>query len=100
MNLQDAHYKNVAIENGIRPFPNQGTRGTARLWILRSKFNAILEMVADSDIHLPKLDAFWKDLLQKPVMNTNLGQYILNHHSLKQILVPVDPLWFYDMVKN
>jgi len=52
----DARYKNVAIENGIRPFPIQGTRGTARLWILHSKFNAILEMVADSDIHLSKLD--------------------------------------------
>ena len=29
---------------------------TARLWTLDSKFNAILEMVADSDIHLSKLD--------------------------------------------
>ena len=27
----DACYKNVATENGIRPFPIQGTRGTARL---------------------------------------------------------------------
>ena len=53
----DARYKNVAIENGIRPFPSQCTPGTARLWTLRSKFNAILEMVADSDIHLSKLDA-------------------------------------------
>ena len=53
----DARYKNVAIENGIRPFPNQGTRGMARLWTLHSKFNAIPEMVADSDIHLSKLDA-------------------------------------------
>ena len=53
----DACYKNVAIENGIRPFSIQGTRGTARLWILRSKFNAILEMVVASDIHLSKLDA-------------------------------------------
>ena len=26
----DARYKNVAIENGIRPFPSQGTSGTAR----------------------------------------------------------------------
>ena len=54
----DARYKNVAIEKDIRPFPNQGTRGTTRLWTLHSKFNAILEMVADSDIHLSKLDTF------------------------------------------
>ena len=53
----DTRYQNVAIENSIRPFPIQGTRGTARLWTLRSKFNAILEMVADSDLHLSKLDA-------------------------------------------
>jgi len=52
----DARYKNVAIENGIKPFSNQGTRGTARLWTLRSKFNAILEIVSDSDIHISKLD--------------------------------------------
>ena len=53
----DVHYKNIAIEHGIRPFPNQVTRGTASLWILRSKFNAILEMVSDSDIYLLNLDA-------------------------------------------
>ena len=53
----DARYKIIAIENGIRPFLNEGTRGTARLWIMRSKFNAILEMVSDSDIYLLKLDA-------------------------------------------
>ena len=53
----DARYKIVTIENGIRPFPSQGTPGTARLWTLRSKFNAILEMAADSDIHLSKSDA-------------------------------------------
>ena len=47
----------IATENGIRPFPNQGTRGTARLWTLRSKFNTIFEMVSDSDIQLLKLDA-------------------------------------------
>ena len=56
----NARYKNVAIENGIRPFPNQGTRGAARLWTLCSKFNAIVEIVADSDIHISKLDAFLK----------------------------------------
>ena len=55
-----ARYKNIAIENGIRPFSIQGTRGTARLWTLCSKFNAILEMVADSDLHLSKLDAVLK----------------------------------------
>jgi len=49
--------QNVATENGIRPFPSLGTLGTAILWTLRSKFNAILEIVADSDIHLLKLDA-------------------------------------------
>ena len=53
----DARCKNIAIKNGIRSFPIQGTRGTARLWTLRSKFIVILEMVADSDIHLSKLDA-------------------------------------------
>ena len=52
----DARHKNVTIENGIRPFPSQGTRGTTRLWTLRFKFNTILEMVADSDLHLSKLD--------------------------------------------
>ena len=50
-------YKNVAIENGMKPFPSQGTPRTARLWTIRSKFNAILDMVADSDIHLSKLEA-------------------------------------------
>ena len=53
----DARYKNVAIEHEIKPFPNQSTQGTAILWTLRIKFNAILEMVSDSDIYLSKLDA-------------------------------------------
>ena len=38
---------------------NQGNtdlREIIRLWSLRSKFNAILEMISDSDIHLSKLD--------------------------------------------
>ena len=52
----DARYKNITNENDIRPF-NQDTRGTARLWTLRSKFNTIIEMVSNSDIHLSKLDA-------------------------------------------
>ena len=68
----DARYKNVAIENGIRPFPNQGNRGTARLWTLRSKFNVILEMIADPVFQSWML--FWKDLLKKSVMNTKPGQ--------------------------
>ena len=41
----DARKKNVAIEHEIRPFSNQGTRGIGRLWTLRTKFNAILEIV-------------------------------------------------------
>ena len=63
----DARHKNVAIEYGIRHFLNQGTRGTARLWIMRTKFNAILEMVSDSDIHLSKLDA----VLERFVIETS-----------------------------
>jgi len=56
----DACYKNVVTEHGLKSFPNQGTRGTAILWTLRSKFNAILEIVSDSDIHLSKLDGVLK----------------------------------------
>ena len=39
----------------MKSYPNQGMQGTARLWTLRSKFNTVLEMVSDLDIHLFKL---------------------------------------------
>ena len=34
----------------------------------------------------------WKDLLQKPVMNANSRQQMINYHSLKQMLVLMDQL--------
>ena len=61
------HYKNVGIEHGMKSCPNQGMRETVRLWTLRSKFNAILEMVSDSDIYLFKLD----DVLEGFAIETN-----------------------------
>ena len=63
-------------------------------------FNAILEMVTDSDIHLLKLDAVLKRFAAKTNNEYNPGQSIINHHSQKQILVPVDPLLFCEMEKN
>ena len=50
---------NIGFENAMDMCQNQCNtylRGIIRLWSLRSKFNAILEMVSDSDIHLSKLD--------------------------------------------
>ena len=75
----DVRYKNIVIENGFRHFPNQGTRGTARLWTLRSKFNTILEMVSDSDIHLSKLDAVLKRFVAETSNNENFR--IVNDQS-------------------
>jgi len=38
------------------------------LWILRSKFNVIIEMIFDSDIHLSKLDG----VLERSAVKTNI----------------------------
>ena len=95
----DACYKNVAIENDIRPFSNQGTWGMARLWTLRSKFNAILNKYV-SDIHLSKLDVV---LERFAVETSNECKFrTVNDQSSQSEtnIGPVDQLWFCQMVKN
>ena len=55
----DARYKNIIFENAMNMCQNQDNTNLRKiiiLWSLLSKFNEILEMVSDSDIHLSKMD--------------------------------------------
>ena len=55
----DARYRNIVFENAMNMCQNQDNTDLRKiiiLWSLLSKFNEILEMVSDSDIHLSKMD--------------------------------------------
>ena len=50
---------NIGFENAVNMYQNQGNTDLSeiiRLWSLQFKYNAILEMLSDSDIHFFKLD--------------------------------------------
>ena len=58
-------------------------------WTLRSKFNAILELVSDSDIHLSKLDSMLKGFAIGTSNDFKSKTFNGQHHRLKVMLVLV-----------